>query len=238
MAPKKPNTEHSKSGLSAEAVLAYLEKNPDFLLQHPSLLELLTPPSRHDGDKIVDMQNLMVRKLQTDNVKLRQTASDMVGIARGQIAAQQRVHSAVITLMSAISLDDILHIITSDLVMHLGIDAVCLCIESDLGDGINEILPGIHMVDPYYIDGIMGERSILLRSDIAGDPELFGAAASIVRSDALIRLFIGDGGHDGLLVLGSRRDDAFHPAFGAELLAFLGQVVEITLRQWLVRYEE
>jgi len=238
MAPKKPTTEQAKSTLSAEAVLAYLEKNPNFLLQHPSLLEFLTPPSRHDGDKIVDMQNLMVRKLQSDNVKLRQTASEMVGIARGQIAAQQRVHSAVISLLSAISLDDVLHIITSDLVMHLGIDAVFLCIESDLHDELTEIMPGIQIVDPYYIDAIMGERTILMRSDIPGDPNLFGSAAAMVRSDALVRLFIGDGSHDGLLVLGSRKIDAFHAAFGGELLVFLGQIVEITLRSWLARYEE
>jgi uncharacterized protein YigA (DUF484 family) len=145
----------------------------------------------------------------------------------------QRVHSAVISLLSAISFEDLLHIITSDLVMHLGIDAVTLCIEADDPTYPANALNGIQLLEPYYIEDVMGARHILVRHEIPGDPQIFGGAAGLVRSDALIKLYLGDEAPDGILALGARDPEAFHPTFGTETLAFLGQVVEICIRKWL-----
>ena len=63
--------------------------------------------------------------------------------------------------------------------------------------------------------------------------ELFGAAAGLVRSEALIRLSIGDATPEALLALGSRDAEHFQEGQGTELLGFLARVVEGSIRGWL-----
>ena len=76
-------------------------------------------------------------------------------------------------------------------------------------------------------------RNILLRPDVGGDPLIFGAGAGLVASDALIRLRISRRTPMAMLALGSRQTDFFHPGQATELLNFLGQSVETSIRGWL-----
>ena len=41
-------------GLSDQQVAEFLHRNPDFLLAHPELLGVLTPPSRDRGDDAIE----------------------------------------------------------------------------------------------------------------------------------------------------------------------------------------
>lgn len=229
MVTRKPQTDK----ITERQVLDYLEQNPNFLLKHPALLELLTPPSRHEGGKVMDLQNFMLRKLQADNTKLRGVNADLIHNTRDNVTAQQRVHSAIISLLSANGLEDLLHVIASDLAMQLDLDAVMLCFEANDIMPTGTAMPGIQILDPLYIDEVMGTRHILLRGEIDPDPAIFGAASALVQSDALIRLYISDTIPDAMLALGSRKVNAFQHVFGGELLAFLGQVVEICITQWI-----
>ena len=73
----------------------------------------------------------------------------------------------------------------------------------------------------------------MLRADQPGETVLFGAAAGLVRSQALLRLGFGRGAPLGLLCIGSRQPGRFHPGLGTELLTFLARVISITISQWL-----
>ena len=53
---------------SEEQVEAYLRKHPDFLTQHETLLDLMTPPMRWSGDKVVDLQGYMLDRLRGEPV--------------------------------------------------------------------------------------------------------------------------------------------------------------------------
>jgi hypothetical protein len=85
------------------------------------------------------------------------------------------------------------------------------------------------------VDELLGpNHDVLLRSDVVGDPALFGAAAAgLVRSDALVRLRVSSTAPVGLLALGARKPGVFHPGQGTELLTFLVQVIELSIRAWL-----
>ena len=48
----------------------------------------------------------------------------------------------------------------------------------------------------------------------------------------MIRIDLGDG-HAGLLAFGANDPLRFHPDQGTDLLAFLGGVLERSLRRWL-----
>ena len=39
---------------SAAQVIAYLRRHPDFLYRHPELLDIQTPPARHNEGPVVD----------------------------------------------------------------------------------------------------------------------------------------------------------------------------------------
>src|SRR5262249_61954279 len=73
----------------------------------------------------------------------------------------------------------------------------------------------------------------VLSSETPADPALFGAAAGLVRSQALLRISISRSGPTGLLCIGTRNPDTFHPGLGTELLTFLARALEITIAQWL-----
>ena len=75
----------------------------------------------------------------------------------------------------------------------------------------------------------------LLGTDIQGDPALFGEAAGLVRSQALLRLSFSRSAPLGLMCIGTRTADTFQPGLGTELLTFLARTLEITIAQWLDR---
>jgi hypothetical protein len=62
---------------------------------------------------------------------------------------------------------------------------------------------------------------------------LFGGAAGLVRSQALLRLAFGRNAPAGLLCIGTRQLGRFHPGLATELLAFLARALGITIAQWL-----
>ncbi len=95
---------------------------------------------------------------------------------------------------------------------------------------------GIRLLRSGMVDQLLGsDREVLLCTDIKGDPALFGGAAGLVRSQALLRLSFARSGPSGLMCIGTRKAGAFHPGLATELLTFLARAVEITIAQWLER---
>jgi uncharacterized protein YigA (DUF484 family) len=93
---------------------------------------------------------------------------------------------------------------------------------------------GIHLLKAGTVDALLGgERAVLVQADMPGDAALFGGAAGLVRSQALLRVSIGRAAPTGLLCIGARRAGRFHPGLGTELLSFLARVLGITISQWL-----
>ncbi len=76
-------------------------------------------------------------------------------------------------------------------------------------------------------------REVLLRDESVGDPEIFGGAADLVRSDALLRLTISAQAPAGLIAFGTRHPGYFHAGQGTELMSFMGRVIEFGIRTWL-----
>jgi uncharacterized protein YigA (DUF484 family) len=84
------------------------------------------------------------------------------------------------------------------------------------------------------VEALLGiGKPVRLMAELEGDPELFGSAAGLVRSQALLRLEVSKQAPLGVLAVGSRRPDRFDPGQGVELIAFLARALSITIRQWL-----
>jgi uncharacterized protein YigA (DUF484 family) len=220
--------------LGADAVAAYLRKHPDFLAEHPELIATLTPPAMRRGESVVDMQHFMLQRLRSDIGRLKTQQRALIVTSRSNLTSQGRIHAAVLAIIGASSFEQLLQIVTTDLAVLLDVDVVTIGVESAASRQPRLPLHGIQILPTGTVEALLGsERNALLSADVPGDPILFGSAAGLVRSQALLRLDVSEHAPIGLLCIGTRRPDKFHPGQGTELLAFLARVTELTIAAWL-----
>lgn len=220
--------------LTADRVVDYLKGHPDFLVEHPDLLEVMTPPRRAAAGNVVDFQHAMVNRLKSENEKLQAAQDYLIGTARANQSIQSRVHDAVLAILRAPSFESMIQTVTGDLAIQLDVDAVTIGVEAGDVPIPKAYAAGIRALPEGAVDGMLGRgRDVLLAGNINGDPRLFGAAAGLVRSQALTRLRASTQAPVGLLALGSRKPDGFVAGQGTELLGFLARALEIMIRQWL-----
>jgi uncharacterized protein YigA (DUF484 family) len=232
----KTKTPTEREQTSAAEVRAYLRRHPDFLEKSPDLLVSLVPPARRHGDGVVDMQRIMIERLQAEIRRLNGHHDELVAASRSNMASQGQIHGAVLSLLQARDFRHLIGIATEELKTVLELDAVALCVESDDPSGLNVKTPGVHVVPEGAVDEIIGEgRDILLRSSVLDERRIYRNQGGVVRSDALIRLALGESAPVGLLALGAAEEEKFHLGQGTELLSFLGKALEYCIRSWLAR---
>jgi uncharacterized protein YigA (DUF484 family) len=222
--------------ISARQVIDYLDRHPEFLMRHPDLLERQKLPARIDGDRVADLQSYLLDRLRGDISKLRSEQDELLANSRDNLSTQDRVHRAVLALLSARSFEQLIEIVTTDLAVLLDVDVVTLCIESDTPPKDPVRYDGLLILPPGTIDEVIGiGNEILLRDDVEGEDAVFGGAAGLVRSDALIRLIAHEDAPAGLIAFGTRHPGFFNPGQGTELLSFLARIIEHCIRSWLTR---
>jgi len=236
MADRETAPRARASGPSADEVESYLRDHPDFLIDHPDLANLLVPPDAKRGNGVVDLQRYMLERVRGDLNKMQVQQNEILATSRSNLTTQNRVHASILAMLGATTLEHLIEIITTDLAVHIEVDAVALGFEAldRLPAGGNRsslrILPR-GAVDRF----IGGNKEIALIPDADAETAIFGSAATLVRSQALLRLQLRRDAPVGLLAFGSRTPSKFHPGQGTELLTFLGKVVELTFRGWLDR---
>ena len=220
--------------IGAEDVAAYLRKHPDFLAERSDLLAILTPPTLRRGESVVDMQNFMLQRLRRDLARAKTQQRALIATSRSNLTSQNRIHAAVLAILASTSFEQLLQTVTTDLAVLLDVDVVTIGVESAANAQPRLPLHGIQILRRGTVDDLLGpERNMLLRADAPGDAALFGNASGLVRSQALLRLDVSEHAPVGLLCIGTRRADKFHPGQGTELLSFLARVTELTIAAWL-----
>ncbi len=234
---QKPNEQAKaelETGIDDAQVLAYLRAHRGFLAEHAELLAPLLDRERESGDRVVDLQRFMVERLKRRARELEEECQQMVALARLNLKSQARVHRTALALMGAASFEHLIQVITIDLPVFLGLDVAALCIESSANPPPRCETTGVRLLDKGAVDRLIGPaREMLLRGRVRGERAIFGGGASLVRSDALLRLKISEATPTGLLALGARKEGRFHPGQGTELLGFLARAVEHSIRAWL-----
>lgn len=217
----------------AENIADYLRAHPDFLIEHPDLLSVLTPPSHRNGSNVLDLQLFMLEQLQKEVRKLSGNWTELIATSRSNMATQAQIHTAILAMLKSESLETLLHTITHDFPDMLNMDVVALCLEDEsvLTAAVSDT--PVRSLATGTVDRLMGPgRDILLRSKAEQLDEIFGPAAALVRSDALIRLSFADGNGASVLALGAREADKFHPGQGTELMGFLARTMEMCVDRW------
>jgi len=167
---------------------------------------------------------------------------DLIAFARGHSGAVASIHDAVLAAIDSDGVEALLHVVTQEWPLILGIDAVALSLI--VGErGFRADGSGVHQVDPEIlrrsIDNVAG---VEMRTVERGHP-LFGPACALIRAQALVRIDCEPrprqmtGGTpqlpSGLLALGQRAELSLDARHGSELLMFLGNSLAAMIRKWL-----
>jgi uncharacterized protein len=176
----------------------------------------------------------MLQRLRGEVKLLKSQQRALLATSRSNMASQSRVHAAVLAIVAAKSFEQLIQVVTTDLAIMLDVDVVTIGVESASASQPRLPMHGVQILRRGTVEHILGDdRMTLLCDETTGDPALFGAAAGLVRSQALLRVHVGDHAPVGLLCIGTRRADRFHPGQGTELLSFLARSLELTIAAWL-----
>jgi uncharacterized protein YigA (DUF484 family) len=226
--------EVARQDIEARDVLAYLRRHPEFLDEHPEALRLLRPPGREIGDGVVDFQHFLYERQRREINRINLEYRNLIATCRGNLSSQTRVHKAALAVLAAPSFGQLLQIVTTDLAVLLDVDVVTIAVENIAGIAPRLNTHGIHLLEAGTVEECLGpDKAVIYEADVAGDPLLFGGAAGLVRSQALVRLRFGRETPIGLLCIGTRKPGRFHPGLGTELLGFLGRIVGLAIGLWL-----
>lgn len=241
------NTVSQEDVLGAEMtkkmVIEFLRSHPTFLAEHPELFEVLTPPEQKHGRGVIDFQYYAIDNLRKTARKMKDRFNGLVTSARDNMSVQQQVQKAILSLIGTRNLEELLEVLTTDLVTWFNVDVVRLAIESDMA-GIydtyyhEENYSGICFVPNGTANAAMLGEEVRLIPDTQGEPPIgfemiFADCSNLVRSCALVKLELPSVGRPAILAFGVRTTDQFHPHQGGELLAFLGEVMSKMLDRCL-----
>lgn len=235
----KPTT---KPALTEADIRAYLKAHPEFLKANPDIMHDLAPPTRELGDGVIDFQQFMVKNLQSSSRDLQSKYDLLVDYCRDNLSSQQQVHEAVLKLVRAGNIEQLLEIIALDLVSLFHVDVVRLAMESDIAMDTSygeSDFSGIVFIAPGTCDAAIGKgKRVKLIADCvkltpAGFDEIFADCDTMIESCALLRLEMDSIDRQVMLAFGVRSKDRFHPGQGIELLNFLAQVVAHQLDRYL-----
>ncbi len=233
--------------MTKKLVIEYLKSNPQFLAEHPDLFEVLTPPEQQHGRGVIDFQYYAIDNLRRSNRKIKDRMGSLVTSARENMSVQQQVQRAVISTIGARNLEELLEVLTTDLMTWFDIDIVRLAMESDMA-GLYETYyhednySGICFVPNGTANAVLLGEKVRLISDTQVEPPIgfemvFADCSSLVRSSALVRLDLPTIKRSAVLAFGVRHENRFHPHQGGELLGFLGEVMSIVLDRCLTESE-
>jgi len=230
--PQEDN--EADNGVSAEAVAEYLRDHPDFFTDKVDLLTEMQAPDRWSGDGVVDMQRFLAERRLGEIDDLRNCAQEVIETSRSNMSVQTRTHAAILAMLAATDVEQLLRVIDGDLPLLLDVDVVMVGLElPEKPDAAGALWAStdIHRLAEGAADDTLGEgENVRLLKEVEDDGTIFGAAAGLVSSAALARLRPGPGVPGGLMALGSR-SGAFHSGQGTELIGFLARVLEFCLHR-------
>ena len=182
---------------------------------------------------VIPFEERAVARLRDRLGQAEEANQDLIAFARGHTGAVSSIHSAVLAAMDADGVDALLHVVTQEWPLILGIDAVAIALI--VGDrGFRADGNGVQAVEARLLERTIREvGGVDMRQVKRGHP-LFGPACDLIRAEALVAIESESPLPRGVLVLGQRAELSLDGRHGSELLLFLGNSLAAIIRRWLV----
>jgi uncharacterized protein len=218
--------------LEERQITDYLRSHPEFFRQHPLLLAELNIP--HPSGTAVSLVERQIHLLRERNQQYEHRLRELVDAARDNQRLTNSLQHLAVNLLLADELDDILATVSEELRANLDTDFISLRLLGTLKqtahqperylseDGANLQSLGKLIADKHIQCGRMSSEQIKL---------LFADDAPEVGSGAIIPLH-----HTttfGLLAVGGRDAQRYHPGMGTDYLKLLGELVSAAIKPYV-----
>ena len=183
--------------------------------------------------RVIQFEERAVAHLRERLGVIEEANQDLIAFARGHSGAVSAIHAAVLAALEADSIEALLHVVTQEWPLILGIDAVALSLIVG-NQGFRADGNGVQMVEPQILERAIAQVDpVVMRTVERGHP-LFGPACDLIRAEALIRIDCEPPLPVGLIALGQRAELSLDARHGSELLMFLGRSLAAMIRRWLI----
>ncbi len=216
---------------------------PEVILEDRDVMAaLIAANERAMGSNIVDLRGIAMERMEARLDRLEDTHRSVIAAAYENLAGTNQIHRAILQMLEPVTFEAFLTGMGTDVAQTLRVDSVHLVLESSqsaqdpalrrFGETLCVTEPGFIAV---YLDTgrNVPPRPVTLRQTVPASARIYGERAGWVRSEALLRLDLGQGRLPGLLVLGAEDPHRFKSAQGTDLLSFFGGVFERSMRRWL-----
>ncbi|MEE9354706.1 MAG: DUF484 family protein [Methylococcaceae bacterium] len=219
------NLEHTPeiTEISAEQVEDFLSQHPNFFNNHLALLEKLTIP--HPSGTAVSLLSKQLELFRDKHKELESQLISLIEIARENDSLLNRMHELTLAMLDASTFEEALINLEQVLFDCFQVDFVAVRIFQDNPDfPISNIY--VAPTDP----AALNFKSILSSNQPnCGKPKsshtkyLFGAFCKDVNSCAIIPMNFTE--LEGILAIGSRQEDRFHPSMGHIFLTQMSRII-------------
>ena len=183
--------------------------------------------------RVIQFEERAVAHLRERLGVIEEANQDLIAFARGHSGAVSAIHAAVLAALEADSIEALLHVVTQEWPLILGIDAVALSLI--VGDqGFRADGNAVQMVEPQILERAIEQvDGVEMRTVARGHP-LFGPACDLIRAEALIRIDCEPPLPCGVIALGQRTPQSLDGRHGSELLMFLGRSLAAMIRRCVI----
>lgn len=230
----------SDAASAAAALRALILADPGLVLDDSEVMRALIEAAGGEGRNVVDLRGALVSRLETRLARLERTHRSVIAAAYETLAGASQVQRVTLALLDQPDRASFLRALVEEAPAVLSLDAARLCLEPAAEDAPPppEDAPGLVAlpfggIAAYCALGDAPERDGVWLRRAPPEAELvYGEEAGAAGSEALIALDLGPGRGRGLLAFAAADPDRFSPDHGADLVQFLGGVVERVLRRF------
>lgn len=218
-----------------------LIETPEMILEDRDLMKaLIAANERAMGANIVDLRGIAMERLETRLDRLEDTHRSVIAAAYENLAGTNQIQRAVLKLLDPVDFEGFLTNLGAGVAQILRVESVRLVLESREDGGgdaaVRRFGQVLSVAAPGFVEQYAGRgasRPVILRKTGPDAAAIYGEAAIIVRSEAVMPLDLGEGRLPGMLALGSADAHQFRANQGTDLLAFFAGVFERAMRRWL-----
>lgn len=218
--------------LAEHRVAQYLRDNPEFFLRNPDVALQLQVP--HECGSAVSLVEYQISVLRDQNRQLKRKLKELVQTGRDNDRLSERVLGLTRALLAADSLEGTLQAVQQTLVSEFHAESLAIRVFGASGDA-GEFAPCmINRDDPAlapFKSFFQTNRPLCGRLKREQLQFLFDEQSEVIGSAALVGL--GDHARFGMLAVGSRDENHFHPAMGTLYLSRMGLLIGYALRRYL-----
>ena len=216
---------------------------PETILEDRELMgALIAANEKVMGGNIVDLRGIAMERLESRLERLEDTHRHVIAAAYENLAGTNMVQRAILRLLDAATFEEFLDALSGDIADIVRVDALRLVLETAVSPddaAVQRLGPALTVADPGFIDGYLTQgrkipvRPVTLRQVQPDSNVIYGGSTDWIRSEACLRLDLGEGRLPGMLVFGAEDPHQFKPTQGTDLLGFFAGVFERTMRRWL-----